>query len=113
MDAATTLLPPIEPHVIVLFGAAGDLAKRKLLPGFLHLTQAGLIPDCRIVGTSLEDLDDGAFRALAREACQTFGRKIHGDAALDDFVSRLTYVPQGAGPAALAQAVAQAEKQLG
>jgi glucose-6-phosphate 1-dehydrogenase len=112
-DVAPTALPPLEPHVIGLFGAAGDLAKRKLLPGLLHLTQAGLIPDCRIVGTSLEDLDDDAFRALAREACKDFGRKIHGDAALDDFTSRLSYVPTGAGPGALADAVSAAEHELG
>ena len=73
-DVAATALPPLASHVIVLFGATGDLAKRKLLPGLLHLAHAGLIPDCRIVGTSLEDLDDDAFRALAREACERFGR---------------------------------------
>jgi len=111
-DVAPTELPPLAPHVIVLFGATGDLAKRKLLPGLLHLTQAGLIPDCRIVGTSLEDLDDDAFRALAREACERFGRKIHDDAALDEFTSRLTYAPQGAGPGTLADAVTRAEAEL-
>jgi glucose-6-phosphate 1-dehydrogenase len=39
------------PHVIVLFGATGDIAKRKLMPGLLRLTQAGLHKDARIVGT--------------------------------------------------------------
>ena len=33
------------PHVIVLFGATGDLAKRKLLPGLLRLFEAGLLKD--------------------------------------------------------------------
>ena len=32
-----------QPHVIVLFGATGDLSRRKLLPGLLHLFQAGLL----------------------------------------------------------------------
>ena len=49
-----------RPYVIVLFGASGDLARRKLLPGLLHLSLAGLVPDCRIIGTSLDDLDDEA-----------------------------------------------------
>jgi glucose-6-phosphate 1-dehydrogenase len=111
-DVAPTALPPLSPHVIVLFGASGDLAKRKLLPGLLHLTQAGLIPDCRIVGTSLEDIDDDEFRALAREACERFGRKVTDDKVLDAFIAKLTYVPQGAGPGALADAVARAEAQL-
>src|SRR4051794_40636066 len=112
-DAATAVLPPIAPYVVVLFGAAGDLAKRKLLPGLLHLSQAGMIPDCRIVGTSLEDLDDDGFRVLAREACEEFGRKVDDPAALDAFTARLSYVPQGAGPDALAAAVKREEKELG
>ena len=37
-------LTDIDPHVLVLFGARGDLAKRKLLPGLAHLTDAGLMP---------------------------------------------------------------------
>src|SRR3954467_6331069 len=101
-DVAPDALPPPEPHVIVLFGAAGDLAKRKLLPGLFHLSQAGLIPDCRIIGTSLEDLDDDAFRALAKEACHNFGRKIADPATLDVFLEKLSYVPTDAGPEALA-----------
>ena len=40
-------------HVIVLFGATGDLARRKVLPGLYHLDRAGLLPaGYRIVGTS-------------------------------------------------------------
>ena len=44
----------IEPHVIILFGATGDLAARKLLPGLLHLAMTGMMPDYRIVGSSTE-----------------------------------------------------------
>ena len=36
--------PKPDNHVIVLFGATGDLAKRKLLPGLFHLHAAGLLP---------------------------------------------------------------------
>jgi glucose-6-phosphate 1-dehydrogenase len=36
--------PRPDNHVIVLFGATGDLAKRKLLPGWFHLYAAGLLP---------------------------------------------------------------------
>src|SRR4051794_22794083 len=111
-DAATAVLPPLAPHVVVLFGAAGDLAKRKLLPGLFHLSQAGLIPDCRIIGTSLEELDDGAFQALAKEACHNFGRKIDDPATLDVFLEKLSYVPTGDGPEALAAAVKREESEL-
>ena len=40
-------------HVVVLFGATGDLSRRKLLPGLFHLAQAALLPDgYRLVGAS-------------------------------------------------------------
>ena len=111
-DAAPAVLPPLAPHVVVLFGAAGDLAKRKLLPGLFHLSGAGLIPDCRIIGTSLEELDDEAFRELARAACEEFGRKVDDPAALDVFLEKLSYVPTGKGPGALADAVRREESEL-
>ena len=63
----------VDPHVIVLFGATGDLARRKLLPGMAHLVLSDLAPDIRIVGTSLEEMDDAAFRAFACEAVEQFG----------------------------------------
>jgi len=34
-----------EGHVLILFGATGDLAKRKLLPGLFHLAAAGMMPE--------------------------------------------------------------------
>ena len=61
------------PHVIVLFGATGDLARRKLLPGLAYLaTSSKLAPDIRIVGTSMEDFDDDQFRAFAKAAVTEF-----------------------------------------
>ena len=52
------LRDPVEPHVIVLFGATGDLSRRKLLPGLTYLALSELTPDIQVVGTSLEDMDD-------------------------------------------------------
>jgi glucose-6-phosphate 1-dehydrogenase len=100
-----------QPHVVVLFGATGDLARRKLLPGLLRLVQAGLLRESRIVGTSLEDLDTAQFTKLARASCEEFGRGFT-DAAWDEFADALTYVPQSAGPAALASCVRDAEAEL-
>ena len=81
----------LDPHVVVLFGATGDLARRKLLPGMFHLMQSGLLPDFRVVGTSLDDLDDEGFRHHARSACHEFARGgLYG--AWDEFVSRLSFV---------------------
>ncbi len=112
-DAAGGRLKPVPPHVVVLFGAAGDLARRKLIPGLLHLSQAGLLPECRIVGSSLEDIDTHAFRALARAACEEFAPGGVTDEQWAGFGSTLSYVPQSAGPARLAEEVRAAERQLG
>ena len=49
------------PTTVVLFGATGDLAQRKLLPGLLHLFQTGLLTDIQVVGTSLDDHDRDSF----------------------------------------------------
>lgn len=50
MTASTHDAP--DPHVLVLFGGTGDLAARKLLPGLLHLAEAGLMPeDWRLIGS--------------------------------------------------------------
>jgi len=103
----------LAPHVIVLFGATGDLAKRKLLPGMAYLVQSSLAPQIRVVGTSLEDYTDDEFRALARDAINSFGHHALTDDEWESFASRVTYVPQGAGPQGLADAVARAEADLG
>jgi glucose-6-phosphate 1-dehydrogenase len=101
------------PHVVVLFGAAGDLAKRKLLPGMANLVLSSLAPDIEIVGTSLEELDDDSYRAQAKAALDEFDRRRLSDSEWDDFASKLHYVPSSAGPDALAHAVHQAEERLG
>jgi glucose-6-phosphate 1-dehydrogenase len=59
-------LDPLAPHVIVLFGATGDLSKRKLLPGLAYLAESALAPDIRVVGTAMEDISSDEFRALKR-----------------------------------------------
>jgi glucose-6-phosphate 1-dehydrogenase len=103
----------VDPYVIVLFGATGDLAKRKVLPGLEYLVQSELAPDIQIVGTSLEEFSVEEFRALARAAIDEFGSHRLTDEQWDRFAAKLTYVPQDAGPSALAAAVAVAEKTLG
>ena len=98
--------------MIVLFGATGDLARRKLLPGLLHLFEAGLLDQTRIVGTSLEDLGPERFVEIAREACREFGKEPVGPELFARFAELLDYVPQTAGPQALAEAVKRAEAEF-
>jgi glucose-6-phosphate 1-dehydrogenase len=100
---------PRFPQVVVLFGATGDLARRKLLPGLFHLASAGFIPDCRIIGISLDDLDVDGFRQIVKGALDQFLTRKATDAAWQAFAARLDYVPLGAGADALKAAVAAAE----
>jgi glucose-6-phosphate 1-dehydrogenase len=104
---------PRFPQVVVLFGATGDLARRKLIPGILHLAHAGFIPTCRIIGVSLDALDADGFRAFAKRALDEFSLRKVADAEWSAFASTLDYVPLSAGAAAIAAAVARAEQAIG
>ena len=84
----------IPPHVIVLFGATGDLSRRKLLPGLAHLALSALAPDIQVIGTSLEDHTDETFRNFAKQAVTEFSHHPLTPAQWDEFAQRLTYVPQ-------------------
>ncbi len=108
-DIGTELISPVSPYVIVLFGASGDLARRKLLPGLYHLARAGLLPDYRIVGTSLDPLDTAGFRAVARGALDEFARSPVTEEAWSAFAANLSFVSQQDGPEGLAKAVAEVE----
>jgi len=101
------------PQVVVLVGATGDLARRKLLPGLFHLARVGFIPGCRIVGVSLDQLSRDDFRQLASEALRQFSTRPVADAACSSFGDCLDYVPLSAGPSALKAAVEKAERELG
>jgi glucose-6-phosphate 1-dehydrogenase len=108
----TTVRTP-DNHVIVLFGASGDLARRKLLPGLFHLSEAGLMPrDYRIVGCSRHGLSDEEFRSVAREAVAKFGRRPATDECWDPFAARLTYVGTAEGLGELRKTVELAKEEI-
>ncbi len=106
-----------DDHVIVLFGATGDLAKRKILPGLFHLWMAGLMPDgFRVIGSSPSQwaMDDEEFRAHALDAITTFGRRRPTRAQWRVFSKRLSFAIADADDGApLAAAVQKAERELG
>ena len=104
---------PGHPQVVVLFGATGDLARRKLLPGLYHLATAGFIPGYRIIGVSLDSFDVDAFRTLARESLAEFSNREVTDADWEAFARNLDYVPLASGASSLRAAVERAEATLG
>ncbi|URI08329.1 glucose-6-phosphate dehydrogenase [Aquincola tertiaricarbonis] len=104
---------PQYPQVVVLVGATGDLARRKLLPGLFHLVSAGFIPGCRIIGVSLDDINADGFRDIARGALDEFSARKVNPADWEAFASILDYVPLAAGAPVLRDAVLRAEASLG
>ena len=111
---ANPLNENMSPNVIMLFGATGDRARRKLLPGLLNLCQAGLLPPFRVVGAARTEMSDDDFRALALQACDDFGRRSFSAEQREDFAQRLSYVNIADPDAALlAGAVDAAARKLG
>jgi glucose-6-phosphate 1-dehydrogenase len=101
-------------QVIVLFGATGDLARRKLLPGMFHLAQVGLMPErFRIVGAARKSLGNDDFRSLAREALADSSRERGDSEAWERFASSLRFAGVGEGLGELARVVGEAREELG
>ena len=100
-----------EPLGVVIFGASGDLAARKLLPALYSLYLAGALPERSfILGVSRTVLDDDAFRARVREGIAGAGLDTGRWGA---FAARVTYqaleYDDPAGYAALGERLAALE----
>jgi glucose-6-phosphate 1-dehydrogenase len=113
-----TVRRPSRPgnHVVVLFGATGDLARRKLLPGLFHLALAGLLPKrYRIVGTARsKGLSEAGFKEHARDAVAEFGTAEPTGEAWRTFEAALSFATAGPDdPSRLVSAVRAAEEEIG
>jgi len=87
--------PPDQDIVIV--GATGDLAQRKLIPALYNLQAQKLLPEgCDIIGAAPFDWDDQRFRDLAESAVKQFSRTPLQKAAFAAFAERLHFVPLSA-----------------
>ncbi len=85
---------PVDPFDLVVFGATGDLAKRKILPGLFHRFTVGQMPeDARVIGAARSDMDNTAFQALVRQSLLEFVPNADDlTTELDLFLSKLSYV---------------------
>ncbi|GGA66976.1 glucose-6-phosphate 1-dehydrogenase [Edaphobacter acidisoli] len=80
-----------DPCIIVIFGASGDLTKRKLLPALYHLEQAGLLPDkISVVGVARRPLQD-TFANDMKEGIIAGGGVDESDPKLAPFVGKIQY----------------------
>lgn len=103
-------------QAIVIFGATGDLAKRKLFPGLYHLAHAGLAPDdFKIIGTGRHSPGtDDEFRAKVRRDLDEFMDEPLDESVWDDFSARLSFVAASTDDSAeLVAAVEREQKALG
>ncbi len=101
------------PTTVVLFGATGDLAQRKLLPGLLHLFQSGLLNEVQVVGTSLDEHDRDSFVEFTRKAVAEYGGEGADPEGWAEFSKRLRWAPGAGGAEALRATVAEAEDEFG
>src|SRR5450631_3482297 len=80
-----------NPGIMVIFGASGDLTKRKLLPALFHLEQNGLLPkEFAIVGVARRPLGD-EFAADMRAGIVEFGGVENSDPKLESFAKKIKY----------------------
>lgn len=86
-------IKPADPQAVVIFGASGDLTRRKLLPAFFHLFVEGLLPQgFAVVGYARSRMSDEEFQQRARRSIEEFGRCPVTDEEWAEFKSRLSYV---------------------
>ncbi|MDU5731055.1 MAG: glucose-6-phosphate dehydrogenase [Citrobacter freundii] len=77
---------------LVIFGAKGDLARRKLLPSLYQLEKAGQInPETRIIGVGRADWDKAAYTKVVREALETFMKEKIDEGLWETLSGRLEF----------------------
>ena len=92
LEAEAPTLPQADPCVIVIFGASGDLTRRKLMPALFHLAHEGSMSDFQILGIGQDVLTDEEFRRRMLEGAR--GSEEMGEFSDDEwkaFAQRLHY----------------------
>ena len=84
---------PVHPTTLTIFGATGDLAKRKLLPALYNLAHEGALPErFNLIGSSRGELSDDEFRAIAKESIEQFSRRKPDADVLEALLGHVRYV---------------------
>jgi glucose-6-phosphate 1-dehydrogenase len=84
---------PVHPTALVIFGATGDLARRKLLPALYNLAHEGALPlRFALVGSARSEMTDDEFRELALDSVREFSRRPADDKVLRKLFSDVRYV---------------------
>ena len=104
---------PVHPTNIVIFGATGDLARRKLLPAVYNLAHEGALPQrFNLVGVSRAEMSDAEYRDEAAEAIRAFSRTPPDDSVLEGLLAGLRYVTLAFGDTPAYSRLATTLKEL-
>ena len=104
----------VEPCALVVFGATGDLAKRKLFPALYNLHVGGHLPKgVQIVALGRRTPDEATFLAMQREAVEKFSRtKPIDQAKWAELESRIHYLKGDVDDEGTFEALAAKLKEL-
>jgi glucose-6-phosphate 1-dehydrogenase len=84
---------PVHPTTLIIFGATGDLAQRKLLPAVYNLAHEGALPErFNLIGIARTDQPDDEYRDFAREAIEKYSRRQPDESVLSSLLDRMRYV---------------------
>jgi glucose-6-phosphate 1-dehydrogenase len=85
---------PVPPTTLVIFGATGDLARRKLLPALYNLAHEGALPErFHLVGVSRKEKEDDDYRGECEQAIRRFSRRTPDEDVLCSLLDNVRYVP--------------------
>jgi glucose-6-phosphate 1-dehydrogenase len=85
---------PVAPTTLVIFGATGDLARRKLLPALYNLAHEGALPErFHLVGVSRKEKENEDYREECEQAIRRFSRRTPDEAVLTSLLDSVKYVP--------------------
>jgi glucose-6-phosphate 1-dehydrogenase len=85
---------PVAPTTLVIFGATGDLAKRKLLPALYNLAHDGALPErFHLIGVSRKEKEHDDYRAECEQAIRRFSRRKPDEDVLEGLLESVKYVP--------------------
>src|ERR1700759_3736846 len=85
---------PVPPTSLVIFGATGDLARRKLLPALYNLAHDGALPErFFLVGVARKEKQDEDYRQECEEAIRRFSRRKPDPDVLKGLLENVRYVP--------------------
>ena len=85
---------PVRPTALVIFGATGDLAHRKLLPALYNLAHEGALPErFELIGVARRGQEDEVFQDMARQSIDRFSRRRPDPQVLSGLIADMRYVP--------------------